>query len=119
MNEKLQEIVDSLKDVEGIIGIAVFSKFGALEYSFLPDWLDTKHLLNLINNILEISNNAVSNLKRGEIIRMTLECTAGNLLISKIGREILIFITEKDVSIKLFDRAKESRELEFKIQKKI
>lgn len=114
MNEKLLELVESFKGIEGIIGIAVYSKFGNIEYSHLPSWIDPKSLLESVNAILEVTNKATRKLRRGEFIHSTIESKDGNILISKLTDQILVIIANKDVKIKFFDKAKVYQELEFK-----
>ncbi len=116
MDEKIKKIIESLKNVEEVVGIAVFSKFSDIQYSSLPEWIDSNMLIKLINTILETSNIAIKELRQGEILRTTIESTLGNILISVVGKDIVIFITKKGVQlVQLLNKLKKERVLEFKI----
>ena len=113
MKERLEELV------EWILGVGVFSKCGNVEESFLAEWLDSENLLELINSILETLNETTKELRRGKVIRTTIESSDGNLLIFLVGEEVLVVITEKEVSLKFLKGVHEKKSLEFKIEKKI
>jgi len=115
VNEKIAEIIDSLKDMEEIIGIAAFSKFGNMIHGSLPDWINPHTLIKMIDSLLKVSNQTLRELRQGQTVRTMIESDKGNILISSIGNDIIIFITKKDVQIKLFDNAKMNKILEFKL----
>ncbi len=114
LNPKLEEIINLLKESKQVIGIAIYSKFGNIKYDSLPSWMDSKAIVKLIDTILNASNKTIKKLRHGEIVRTTIESTEGNILVSILGEDILIVITEKDIHVKLFDKNEEKKVLEFK-----
>ena len=118
MSDRMSEIFDSIKDVEGVIGVAVYSKFGDMKYSTLPSWINLKSLIELINSLLRASNAVSKELRRGDLMRTMIETKDGNILISIYGDDVLLFITEKDFVIRLLDKLQETKVLDFKIEKK-
>lgn len=115
MSETAPEVLDSLKEMEGVIGIALYSKFGGIKYSTLPDWISSETLVSLIDSILEVSNTATHELRRGIVKRTMVEGENGNILISLYGNDVYVFITEKDLKLKLFNQTLDNKELEFKL----
>ncbi len=114
LSPKLEEIIKVLKETKQVIGIAIYSKFGSIKYDSLPTWVDSKAIVKLIDSILNASNKAIKKLRHGEIVRTTIESTEGNILVTIIGEDILIVITEKDFNVKLLDKKEEKKVLEFK-----
>lgn len=115
LDAKFEDMVKILNETKQIVGFAIYSKFGSIKYDSLPTWVNSKDIVKLINSILIASNKAIKKLRQGEIARTTIESTKGNILVSIIGNDILIVVTEKDTYVKLFDKEEEKKVLEFKI----
>ena len=103
----ISEIIDALKDVEEVIGIAVFNKFGAVKENSLPTWIVPKTIIDFVNSLLKISNETLHELKQGKVVKTLIESDKANILISIVGEEIILIMTKNNFQIKLFeDRSK-------------
>lgn len=99
----ISEIIDALKDMEEVIGIAVFNKFGTVKENTLPSWIVPKTIIEFVNSLLKISNETFHELKQGAVLKTLIESEKANILISVVGKDIILIMTKKNFQIKLFE----------------
>ncbi len=99
----ISEVIDALKDVEEVIGIAIFNKFGTIKKNTLPTWIDFKIIIDFVNSLLKISNETLHELNQGTVLKTLIESDKANVLISIINDDIIIILTQKNFQIKLFE----------------
>jgi len=98
-DDEVKEILISLKSIKGIHGSAIIKKFGDIEASALPGWVDPEGVSAMVALILKASQRATKELDQGEFTNAIIENEKGKLLFSSIGDKVIVVITTTDAKL--------------------
>ncbi|MFB6203814.1 MAG: roadblock/LC7 domain-containing protein [Candidatus Nanohaloarchaea archaeon] len=100
--EKLNEPLDDLNDVQGIKGAAVVRRDGLLIASNLGQDIDDDQVGAMTASTVGSGETASEALKMGEVNQVTIESENGKLVSTGAGEEgILTILTDSDVNMGL------------------
>ena len=100
--EKLNEPLDSLDDVQGIRGAAVVRRDGLLIASNLGQDIDDDQVGAMTASTVGSGETASDALSMGDVEEVTIESEEGKLIATGAGEEgILAILTESDVNMGL------------------
>lgn len=97
--EKIQEILESLKTIKGVHGAAIIEKFGLIKGSALPGWIDPEAVAAMVTLILKASQRATKELEQGQFYNAIIESAKGRILFSEIKGNILTIIATPDAKL--------------------
>jgi predicted regulator of Ras-like GTPase activity (Roadblock/LC7/MglB family) len=95
---QINEILESLKKVQGIHGCALVEKYGLVLGQALPSWIDPESLAAMVNLIVKASARSTRELAQGEFKMATIDNEKGRLLFMAIGSKILIIVATPNVA---------------------
>jgi len=91
--DRITEILESLKAIKGVHGAALIEKFGLIKGSALPGWVDPEAVAAMVTLILKASQRATKELEQGEFINAIIESAKGKILFSEIEGNIIAIIS--------------------------
>jgi len=97
--DRIKEILESLKAIKGVYGAAIIEKFGLIKGSALPGWVDPESVAAMVTLILKASQRATKELEQGQFFNAIIESAKGKILFSEIGGNILTLITTTDAKL--------------------
>ena len=97
--ERIKEILESLKAIKGVHGAAIIEKFGLIKGSALPGWVDPESVAAMVTLILKASQRATKELEQGTFSNAIIESAKGKILFSEIGGNILTLIATTDAKL--------------------
>ncbi|MFB6198363.1 MAG: roadblock/LC7 domain-containing protein [Halobacteriaceae archaeon] len=100
--EKLQEPLGDLDDIQGVKGAAVVRRDGLLIVSNLPGGVDDDQLAAMTASTVGSGETASETLEIGSVESVTIEAEEGKLVSTGAGEEgILTVLTDPDVNMGL------------------
>jgi len=66
--ERIKEVLESLKSIKGVHGAAIIEKFGLIKGSALPGWVDPEAVAAMVTLILKASQRATKELEVQELL---------------------------------------------------
>jgi predicted regulator of Ras-like GTPase activity (Roadblock/LC7/MglB family) len=103
MSDEVTEILRSLKKIKGIHGAAILEKFGLIEGSALPGWVDGESVSAMVSLILKASERATKELNQGLFLNAIIENERGKLLFTAMGEKVIVVITTVDAKLGILD----------------
>ncbi|MHA1293746.1 MAG: roadblock/LC7 domain-containing protein [Promethearchaeota archaeon] len=97
--EKITEILESLKAIKGVHGAALIEKFGLIRGSALPGWVDPEAVAAMVTLILKASQRATKELEQGQFNNAIIESAKGKILFSEVKGNIICIITTVDAKL--------------------
>ena len=97
--ERIKEILESLKSIKGVHGAAIIEKFGLIKGSALPGWVDPEAVAAMVTLVLKASQRATKELEQGHFYNAIIESAKGKILFSEVGGNILTLITTTEAKL--------------------
>jgi predicted regulator of Ras-like GTPase activity (Roadblock/LC7/MglB family) len=99
MSEQITEILESLKAIKGVHGAALIERFGLIQGSALPGWVDPEAVAAMVTLILKASQRATKELEQGQFFNAIIESGKGKILFSTVKESVLVIISTVDAKL--------------------
>ena len=99
MSEKLTEVLENLKSINGVHGAAVIEKFGLVKGSALPGWVDPEAVAAMVTLILKASQRATKELEQGKFFSAIIESEKGKILFAEVKGSIIAVMATNDAKL--------------------
>jgi len=107
----VEEILQSLKKIKGILGAVIVEKYGVITESALPGWLDEDAVAAMITLILRATERQAKELNQGEFQNAIIENARGKMVMTVMGDKIIAVMTTSDMKLGILDlKLKSARE---------
>lgn len=98
-SERVNEILQNLKNIKGVHGSALIEKFGLIKGSALPGWIDEESVAAMVTLILKASQRASKELEQGRFDAATIESSKGRILFDDVKESIIVVITTLEAKL--------------------
>ncbi|MDY6777430.1 MAG: roadblock/LC7 domain-containing protein [Candidatus Nanohaloarchaea archaeon] len=100
--DKLQEAIDGLEDIEGVEGAAVVRRDGLLIVSSFPEDTEVDQIAAMTASVVGSGETASETLSIGDVDQVTIEAEEGKLVSTGAGDEgILAVLTDPEINMGL------------------